>query len=156
MPLYYEELRHTADWAIRVWGEDLDALFGHAAEAMFELQGADLAAEPAIWNEVTCRGIDRETLLVAWLNELLFLSEMNDVLYTRFHVRIAPGSSQSLRTPAAAPWGPTEPDFDYALHASIAGLPGRGPLAHVKAATFYDLSVTQSDAGCEATVTFDT
>jgi SHS2 domain-containing protein len=31
MPEHYVELEHTADWSIRVWGDDLDALFRHAA-----------------------------------------------------------------------------------------------------------------------------
>jgi SHS2 domain-containing protein len=146
MSTYYEELHHTADWAIRVWGADLTALFVHAAEAMFELQGANLSAEPAMSDEVTCLGMDLETLLVAWLNELLFASEINDALYTRFDVHITPNSGRSLAEPAS----------EYALFASIAGLSGRGPLAHVKAVTYYGLAVTQTGRGWEATVTFDT
>ena len=45
---YYEELQHTADWSIRVWGEDINQLFEHAAAAMFHLQGADLEKTPTI------------------------------------------------------------------------------------------------------------
>lgn len=141
MPSYYQELHHTADWAIRVWGEDLEALFVHAAEAMAELQGADLQAAPTVQSEVSCHGLDLEALLVAWLNELLFASEINDALYTRFTVRILP---------------PSGSDDDYALRAAIAGLPGRGPLAHIKAVTYYGLAVRQTPDGWEATVTFDT
>ncbi|MCS6845382.1 MAG: archease [Caldilineales bacterium] len=141
MPRYYEELHHTADWAIRVWGHDVEALFVHAAEAMFELQGADFAAPATVPAHVACRGVDLEALLVAWLNDLLFASEAHAALFTRFAVRIVP---------------PAGPEGDYALEADVAGPPGRSSLAHIKAVTYYDLSVRQTAAGWEATVTFDT
>jgi SHS2 domain-containing protein len=145
MPEFYTELEHTADWAIRVWGDDLDALFGHAAAAMFELQGADMAVEPDLTLELSCTGMDLETLLVAWLSELLFHSEMQDALWTRFQVRVVQAAPD---TPETYP--------QWALGARAEGRSGRGPLAHVKAVTYYQLSVAQVDGWWEATVTFDT
>ncbi len=145
MPEHYIELEHTADWAIRVWGHDLVALFEHAGAAMFELQGADMAAEPELSLEVTCTGIDLESLLVAWLNELLFHSEMQDALWTRLEVRIVQAAPD---TPAQYP--------QWALGAAVQGRRGRGPLAHVKAVTYYQLSVEQVEGQWEAVVTFDT
>ena len=145
MAEHYAELEHTADWAIRVWGDSVEALFEHAAEAMFELQGADMASEPELALEVSCTGIDLEALLVAWLNELLFHSEMQDALWTRFWVRIVRAAPD---TPAHHP--------QWALGAAIQGRRGRGPLAHVKAVTYYQLSVEQVEKGWEAVVTFDT
>jgi SHS2 domain-containing protein len=145
MPEFYAELEHTADWSIRVWGDDLDALLRHAAEAMFELQGADVAAKPELTVELSCTGIDLEMLLVAWLNELLFHSEMQDALWTRFDVRVVQAAPD---TPEMYP--------QWALGARVQGLPGRGHLAHVKAVTYYQLSVEQVEGRWEATVTFDT
>ncbi len=140
MTRFYQELEHTADWAVRVWGESTAALFEHAAEAMFELQGADLAAEAPLANVVDCQAPDLESLLIAWLSELLYQSETGDVVYTRFAVEISEdAAAQSFR-----------------LAASANGHPGRGPLSHVKAVTYYDLSVEQTPAGWEATITFDT
>jgi SHS2 domain-containing protein len=145
MPEHYAELEHTADWAMRVWGDDLAALFEHAAAAMFELQGADRTAEPELALEVSCTGDDLEALLVAWLNELLFHSEMQDALWTRFQVRIVQAAAD---TPAQYP--------QWALGAAIQGRRGRGPLAHVKAVTYYQLAVEQVESRWEAVVTFDT
>lgn len=142
---YYEELEHTADWTARVWGEDVSALFEHAAMALFELQGADLAAEPSVEDQITCDGIDLETLLVAWLNELLFASEMAGALFTRFQVHIAQAEA-----------GTDGDEPEWRLRSQVQGVPGRGHLAHVKAVTYYNLSVDQTAAGWEATVTFDT
>lgn len=135
---YYRELDHTADWAIEVWGKDLAALFEHAATALFEMQGANLTAEPTVTVGAICHGMDMEALLVAWLNELLYLSEMNDALFTRFEVAIDDGDSEP------------------ALTATVRGVPGRGHLAHVKAVTYYQLAVEPTSAGWRATVTFDT
>ena len=137
MPEHYRELDHIADWAIEVWGQDLAALFEHAAVALFEMQGADLTAEPTVTAVASCQGMDLETLLVAWLNELLYLSEMNDALFTWFQVAIVG-------------------DLEPALTASVRGVPGRGHLAHVKAVTYYRLAVEPTPAGWRATVTFDT
>jgi len=145
MPEFYTELEHTADWSIRVWGDDLDGLFRHAAEAMFEMQGADMAAEPELPLEVSCTGGDLEALLVAWLNELLFHSEMQGALWTRFRVRIVQAAPD---TPETYP--------QWALGAAVQGRRGRGPLAHVKAVTYYQLSVEQMEGRWEAMVTFDT
>lgn len=140
MTRFYQELEHTADWAVRVWGQSLAALFEHAAEAMFELQGADLDGGAPLTTAIDCQAPDLEALLVAWLSELLYQSETGDVVYTRFSVEISEdAAAQSFR-----------------LAASASGHPGRGPLSHVKAVTYYDLSVEQIAAGWEATITFDT
>jgi SHS2 domain-containing protein len=140
MARFYEELEHTADWTIRVWGENAAALFEHAAAAMFELQGTNLEAEPdaTVAYAVRVNGADHEALLVAWLNELLFLSEVHDVLFSRFQVHIE-----------AAP-------DDLLLTGQARGSPGRGPLAHIKAVTYWDLAVQQGADSWQATVTFDT
>ncbi len=137
MMKFYRELDHIADWAIEVWGQDLVALFEHAAVALFEMQGADMTAEPTVTVVAGSQGMDLETLLVAWLNELLYLSEMNDALFTRFDVAI-------------------EDDLEPTLTASARGVPGRGHLAHVKAVTYYQLTVEPTPAGWRATITFDT
>jgi SHS2 domain-containing protein len=134
---FYREVEHTADWAIEVWGETVEALFVHAAMAMFELQGADLAAEPAVTATASCQAMDLETLLVGWLNELLYLSEVEDALFTRFEITI-------------------DRHDEPRLTATARGTHGRGRLAHVKAVTYYHLSVEQTPADWRGTVTFDT
>ena len=103
---FYREVEHTADWAIEVWGQDLAALFEHAAVALFEMQGADMTAEPTVTVVASCQGMDLETLLVGWLNELLYLSEMNDALFTRFQVAIVGDLEPTLDGECARCAGP--------------------------------------------------
>lgn len=141
MTRFYQELEHTADWMVRVWGDSVAALFEHAAQAMFELQGADLAAPTTATTAIACQAPDLEALLIAWLSELLYHSETADRVYTSFAVEIEadPDAAQG-----------------FSLSARAKGYAGRGPLAHIKAVTYYNLAVERTNDGWECTVTFDT
>ena len=131
----FEEVEHTADWSVRVFGDDLADLLANAGAAMYALQGVDLRVEPETWRPVEVTAPDREALLVIWLNELLYHSEIHDESYTRFVVDEA---------------------SETAAKGRIGGVPGRGEKAHIKAVTYHDLSVRQGPAGWDATVVFDT
>ena len=80
---------HTADVGFRVRGATLDDLFATSAEAMFdyivanrgEIVGAD-ATQIELQAESTAE------LLATWLDELLFRSETQHVLYARFDVKV--------------------------------------------------------------------
>ena len=39
MMKFYREVDHMADWAIEVWGQNLEALFEHAAVALVRNAG---------------------------------------------------------------------------------------------------------------------
>lgn len=137
---FYEELEHTADWAVRVWGDSLTDLFEHAGQAMFDLQGADFTAKPETTVAIECQAPDIEMLLVAWLSELLYQSETRNLLFSQFTADIH-------GEPATGEWR---------LTGAAGGRHGRGALAHVKAVTYHNLAVQQADGCWFATVTFDT
>jgi len=130
----FEELEHTADLALRVYGRDLADLFETAAYAMF-CQLADLSvSEPIREMQVQVEGTDWESLLVNWLNELLYLHETSGLVYVDFEVlELSP----------------------QRLEARVAGAPASVVRGIIKAATYYDLSIVQSDQGYAATVVFD-
>jgi SHS2 domain-containing protein len=67
------ELEHTADRAFLVRGDDLRELFANAADALFRLQRQPAGRASDIIRQVEVEGFDRETLLVNWLNEILYL-----------------------------------------------------------------------------------
>ncbi len=82
----FELIDYTADVGIKANGRDLSGAFCHAAEGMFSL-----IADPAIIEEkgfcdVEVSATDSEALLVAWLNELIFLFETERWLFKRFHI----------------------------------------------------------------------
>ena len=134
-PPRFEELEHTADWEIRVWGRDFADLLAQAGAAMFTLQAVDMMATPQIWREIQVEAPDREALLVMWLGELLYHSETREESYTRFVLDTV---------------------TDTTLQARVGGIPGLGEKAHIKAVTYHGLSVQETSNGWVAKVVFDT
>lgn len=82
----FEFLEHTADIGIRAFGRTLEETFENAALAMFSLI-ADLSnVEEKKPYRLEVEGEDRESLLVEWLNELIYFLETENVLLKRFKV----------------------------------------------------------------------
>ncbi len=129
----YDELDHTADWAVHVWAPDLTRLFEQAAVAMYALTGAELL--DGARNSITMMldAPDTESLLVAFLNELLYVSAEEGLGFERFELQV------------------DETHLDGRLHAA--------PLAvqrkEIKAVTYHGLEVGRNDSGVEATIIFD-
>ncbi len=129
----YEELDHTADWAFRAFGSDLRELFQNAAYALFALEGA-LDAQSTLTREIHVEGIDREALLVNWLSELLFLQETKRETYQKFEImKLA----------------------DTELTATVHGAQTQPITKFIKAVTYHDLKIVQTEKGWEATVVVD-
>jgi SHS2 domain-containing protein len=86
----YEVIDHTADWGIVVRGASLAEVFEKASSAMFDLMGGLEAVDPngPIERRVVVDASDRETLLVAWLSELLSEAMGEGVLFASYEVRI--------------------------------------------------------------------
>lgn len=84
----YEEIEHTADVGIRAYGKTLDELFAVAAEGMFSLITDLSRVRPVGEIEVTASAEDERGLLVNWLQELLFIHEMQRLLLCEFDVHI--------------------------------------------------------------------
>jgi SHS2 domain-containing protein len=129
----YEEIDHTADWAFRAYGSTLPELFENAAYALFALEGA-LDARSTLTRALHVQGIDREALLVNWLNELLFLQETKRETYQKFHITKF---------------------SDTALDASIHGASAQPTTKFIKAVTFHDLKIEQTPNGWQATIVVD-
>ncbi len=134
-PPRFEEVEHTADWCIRIFGADFAELLAHAGAAMYAMQAVDLTAEPQVWRAVQVEAPDREALLVTWLSELLYLSDTHGESYTRFVIDEA---------------------SETRVEGRVGGVPGLGEKAHIKAVTYHDLSVQKTPDGWVATVVFDT
>ncbi len=134
-PPRFEEIEHTADWSIRIFGRDFADLLSQAGAAMYAMEEVDMAADPHVWREVEVEAPDREGLLVTWLSELLYQSETTGESYTRFVIDEA---------------------TETRIKARIGGIPGYGERAHIKAVTYHNLSVRKTPDGWEATVVFDT
>ena len=130
----FEEVEHTADIAIRVWGGDLAELFANAAYGMAcqlaEVDGVGLAVE----HSIDLEAYDAETLLVAWLGELLYLGERDACVFVEFDMRTV--TSTELRAVAR---GGVVDEYRH----------------HIKAVTFSELDIRCTEAGCETVIVFD-
>ncbi len=133
-PVSFEELDHTADWKIRVWGKDYADLFRNAALAMYTMMGQKVRTGPEVTREVETEAVDYPSLMVAWLNELLFYSEVNEEIYD--DVEILEISPQRLR-------------------ARVRGFVGKTELSKIKAATYHELEIRETEDGLQAIVVFD-
>ena len=82
----FEVIDHTADIGIAAYGASLSEAFANAAYALFSLM-ADLEnVADVLCCEAEATAENREDLLVAWLNELVYLFEVNNVLFKRFEI----------------------------------------------------------------------
>lgn len=130
----FREVDHTADRAFRVRGRDLAELFARAAHALGAIQGRPSETRENVSREVEVSGVDRETLLVNWLNEILFLQDVQKESYSRFQVVTI---------------------SDTSLRASLYGGPDATGRQTVKAVTFHGLKIERMADGWEATVVVD-
>ena len=133
----FELMEHTADVGIVAYGAGIAEAFANAGRALFSL-----ITEPDGINETEYRDIkvtapDRESLLVAWLNELIFLFDAEGMLFKRFDI-----TNLSTTRLKARAYGEVA---DISRHILKVG---------VKAATYHMLEVDSSN-GSRVQVLFD-
>jgi SHS2 domain-containing protein len=135
----FQVLEHTADIGLRLTGATLDEIFSAAGEGLAALEGSWFPGE-GVEREVEVRGGDVAALLVAWLDELLYLRDAEDVVFGGFAVdEIDEIDGGRLRARIRmAPRG------DRILDS-----------AGVKAATYHSLRVGRANGGWVADVYLD-
>jgi len=82
----YDFLDHTGDVGIRVRADDLKGLFCEAAKALFDIITDLEQVRVNLERTVAVEGTGREELLVAWLNELLYLHDVEGLLFRDFSI----------------------------------------------------------------------
>jgi SHS2 domain-containing protein len=134
----YELVDHTADLGIRVWADDIRGLFEEAAKALFDIITDLTKVEAHLKREIVVRGSSREELMVAWLNELLYLHEVERLIFCNFSItKIDEGTVTGVSTGE---------EFDEARH-SIK--------TEVKAVTYHQLEIKEQGGRWQAQVIFD-
>lgn len=140
----YRELDHTADRALRVWGRGLADLLVGAARGMCSLMGDLEGLVPDLWRTIRLESGDREALLVEWLNELLYLVEVEGLLFIDFRIESVTDSEIARAGAVGA-----------TMVAHVGGAVAPVTRAHIKAATFHDLRLVEDAAGWSTVITFD-
>ena len=112
----YELLEHTADIAIKVYGDSIEEVFASAAEAMFELITGTNKIRPGRKIEFQVKSDDLESLLVNFLSQLIAYHEIERLVFGKFEVALKPDFSLK-----ATGWGE---EFDSERHSDGAHIKG--------------------------------
>jgi len=131
----FEEIEHTADWALRVRGQDLRELLTNAARGMVSLVVAEAGAIPTdVEQHLDIEAIDAEGLLVDWLSELAYWAEAELLIFHQFDLQNV--------TPTS-------------LEATVRGGHVPNLKKHIKAVTYHQINVEKGAKGWQAQVIFD-
>jgi len=85
----FEIFEHTADIGINVYGRTMRDIFINSAKGMFEIIAGKNSrlTEDNFSCKVSVQAEDLEDLLVAWLNELIYISEIKLVILNQFKIK---------------------------------------------------------------------
>ena len=130
----FEEISHTADWSARVWAEDLPSLFIEAARAMNSLSGTEAGNGPRVKRTFETNAPDAESLLVAFLSELVYYQEQEDLVFDTFELFEVKSDN---------------------LKVEMEGAPIASSEKAIKAVTYHNLKIEKTQQGFETTIVFD-
>ena len=131
----FEEIEHTADRALRIYGSNLGELLLNAVRGMNSLMGTELTPGSARQEKtVVLDALDAESLLVEWLSELAYWAETELLVFNEFDIECV---------------SPTH------LTTKIRGARVAHLEKHIKAVTYHNLEIVRTDRGLAATVVFD-
>jgi SHS2 domain-containing protein len=134
----FEILDHTADIGLIVYGEDLKGLFENAGEAFFHLITDLKKVRRRVERRIHIGGESLDRLMVDWLSELLYLHDVENLLFKGFKV---------------------ESVGEDGLKAIVRGEPFQEGVhvikTEVKAVTYHRIEVRQKNGRWRAQIIFD-
>lgn len=133
----FREIEHSGDVGLEVWGATLAALLQHATRGLCALMTFS-AVEPVSQRRIEVQAESREDLLVDWLSALILASATHGEIYAAADVVV----SEDVVASGVVFGEPLDP----ARHALR---------FDVKAATYHELLMEESDTGYHARIIFD-
>ncbi len=134
----YEVFEHTADIGLHAYGDTLAELFIHAAQGMESLMVPLEQVCIQVSHEIVVDGHDSVSLLIAWLNELIFLFDTEYLIFREFNIDDL--SETHLKGHASGePYDAQRHDLSSAI----------------KAVTWHEAIVERTESGYKARVIFD-
>ena len=82
----FEILNHTADVGIIAYGADMSQAFANAARGLFSLITELDDVEEVTSRDMELTASDEESLLVDWLNELVYKFDTEGIIFKRFDI----------------------------------------------------------------------
>jgi len=133
----FEIVDHTADVGIRAYGTSMNQAFANAAKALFSLITELDNVDEVVYRDIELVAPDQESLLVEWLNELIYIFDAENIIFKRFNITQLNNTRLKARS-----YGEK---VDSSKHKLKIG---------VKAATYHMLKVDKTN-GCQVQVLFD-
>ncbi|HTK11100.1 MAG TPA: archease [Ktedonobacteraceae bacterium] len=137
-PEPYEVFEHTADIGIHAYGKTLPELFMHASQGMESLLVAPEQVRTTTQKAIAAEGHDSISLLIAWLNELIFLFDTEFLLLRDFAI-----DEMTEKRVTGRAYG--EP-YDAQRHELSSA---------IKAVTWHEAAIEQTADGYRARIIFD-
>ena len=126
----YEYLEHTADMGLVVRGRNLSELLTNAAQGLFETIAVVDTVDETVSIEIHLTAESVEELFVAWLDELIYRHETEEVFFKRSEIQQCSETEMSAKV-----YG--EPvNFDK-----------HEVYTEIKSVTYHQLQVVQKDDG---------
>ncbi|KLK87698.1 hypothetical protein SZ63_08680 [Methanoculleus sediminis] len=132
----FEELEHTADVLMRVRGATLNELFAEAGRAMFSVMYGP-CEDRDVERRIEIEAENLESLLIDYLSELLFVTEVENTVFCTFDVELL-GTRLSAVIRGEL--------FDPARHSA-------GTL--VKGISYFGLEIVKEEEGYVVEIIFD-
>jgi SHS2 domain-containing protein len=134
----YQILKHTADLKIKAYGKNLPELFSNCLKGMFESIGSRRSEvrgrKSEVKRKIKIKSPDLESLLVDFLSEALYLSDINNEAY--FKVEFDKFNEKELK-------------------GVVKGIKVKGFEEEIKAVTYHGLEMKKVNGRWEAIVLFD-
>jgi SHS2 domain-containing protein len=134
----FEIVDHTADVGIIAYGTNIEELFCNAALALFSLITEPGSIQEKSHLNLRVSSDERDSLLVEWLNELIYFFDAKHILFNRFDIE-----SLTHNQLKATCYGE---GFDPMKHKIKMG---------VKAATYHMLKLDKNSDGYKAQIILD-
>ncbi len=135
---FYTVFEHTADVGIEVTADSREDLFVHAALAMVDLIFGSVPGGTSEGRLVMVVGESRDDLLIAWLNELLYIFSVEGLVFSSF-------SDVKL----------TDSSFMARAHGERIDLGKHSVETEIKAATYHGFSIEAGGGKFKARIVFD-
>jgi SHS2 domain-containing protein len=129
----FEEIEHTADWAMHVWAPDLGELLVQSALGMYTLAQTRLDESAPVQTTFEVDARDAESLLVQFLSELLWLGESERLGFWQYELALD----------------------GFHMVAHLTGGRVMGQAKEIKAATYSNLKIKTTGKGVETTIVLD-
>lgn len=134
----YEEIPHTADVALRIYGKDLNELFKNAACGMFDIIADLEGLKSSVSVNFNLKAPSEEELLVSWLDELLYNFYTKGIIFFEFQIDLL-----------------TENHLVAKAHGRHIGENRNRLKREIKAATFHDVKIKETADGLSVDIVFD-